>query len=527
MLFDPPFGKTYRWSLAIIILFECLSFAAWLHPALASPAFIAIVGGTLLLAFVRFDLAMLVLLGELFIGSQGGSMLFFGAGSGLYLSLRMGLFLAVAGAWLATAAAASVSGGDPRRAAWVWWVRLRRHGVLWPYLALLVAVGIGVIRGITLGNGPSNVFFDANAYAFYALLPAFVVAFENRTLWRRAAAVLAAAITDAVFKALIVMFLFAHRMAVPAKAVYLWIRDTRVGEITIMVADFFRVFFQSQVFPVWILYALLLLLAYRREWKARAAKGMLVLLVGVMIAMLLSLSRSFWFGTAVAAAALAALLVWGRAEARIWKRLIVLFAGSMIAAALVITALYAFPWPARNGSLSLAMLFGDRFSLDDAAAHSRWALLPKLTAAAMRHPILGSGFGTLVTYTASDPRILATMPNGQYTTYAFEWGYHDIWLKLGVVGLAIYAWFLAAILKPFALAVRSCRDSFRSPDLDDERKEKAILAAGLALGTIAVLATNLFSPYLNHPLGIGIFMLIAVLGIYEFSPPSALPTKSG
>ena len=51
---------------------------------------------------------------------------------------------------------------------------------------------------------------------------------------------------------------------------------------------------------------------------------------------------------------------------------------------------------------------------------------------------MGRGFGATVTYQTRDPRILADNGSGEYTTYAFEWGWLDIWLKLGIFGLAAY-----------------------------------------------------------------------------------------
>ena len=40
---------------------------------------------------------------------------------------------------------------------------------------------------------------------------------------------------------------------------------------------------------------------------------------------------------------------------------------------------------------------------------------------------------------------------------------------------------------------------------------RTLARAGAILAIVALLATHLFSPYLNHPLGIGLLMAVAVL----------------
>src|SRR5690606_26879171 len=115
---------------------------------------------------------------------------------------------------------------------------------------------------------------------------------------------------------------------------------------------------------------------------------------------------------------------------------------------------------------------------------------------AMKRPILGSGYGTTVTYETSDPRLLSTI-GSSYTTYAFEWGYHDIWLKIGVVGASVYAWFLYSLLRPLVQRLRSARADFRELMATDDvsaqqPKIVSIVTAGIFIGVLSVLATNIF-----------------------------------
>jgi O-antigen ligase len=511
---DGSFASTYRFALLLIVMFELLSLVAFFVPWVSSAAFLAILVIVAVLAVVRFDLAVLALLGELFVGSQGGYMLTFGASSGLDLSIRHGLFLIIVAVWFAELLAASFAGGDRRTAAWEWWRRLRSRGLLWPYVALVAAIAFGIFRGILHHNAYSVIFFDVDRSLYYALFPALVVAFAVPRMRTHTAAVLCAAVTAAVAKVLIVLFFFSHRVFSVAKNLYVWIRDTRVGEITIMVADFYRIFFQSQIFILASVFAAALLFAYAASLKDRRARRALAFVCWSMVSMVLSLSRSFWFGGAAAVAALIVLLIWAKAEAKIWKRLVALGIGSVAVAVTIVAVLYWFPFPNKAGSLSIATLLGERaMSLTDAAAASRWDLLPKLTAAAMKYPIFGSGYGTTVTYLTHDPRLLASNETGSYTTYAFEWGYLDLWLKMGAFGIAIYGWFVVMLLAPLVRLMRASRAQYRTADLGsgDQKKLTALIAAGLFIGVIALLATNVFSPYLNHPLGIGILMMVGAL----------------
>jgi O-antigen ligase len=221
-----------------------------------------------------------------------------------------------------------------------------------------------------------------------------------------------------------------------------------------------------------------------------------------LVGMLLGLSRSFWFGGFVGALLMVFLLLWRNNSRELWKRMLLIAPLGLVMAVAVIFITYTFPYPTKTGDMSLASLLSGRaFSITgEAAANSRWALLPELWQAGLRHPILGSGLGTEVTYKTSDPRLLADNPSGEYTTYAFEWGYHDLWVKFGLLGLAIYGWFIIQILKPFFVSLKN-------------RKGNTVIIISLLAGVVAILATNVFSPYLNHPLGIGLLMLTAAIGV--------------
>ena len=127
-------------------------------------------------------------------------------------------------------------------------------------------------------------------------------------------------------------------------------------------------------------------------------------------------------------------------------------------------------------------LLKDRLLEKEEALISRWQLWGPLFNETLRHPILGSGWAQKITYQSADPRTA-----GDYTTYSFEWGYLDIALKIGFLGLLIYLVFLVKLLYT---------------------KQRTIFDLGLILGAIAIAITSFFSPYLNHPLGIGYLIFV-------------------
>lgn len=514
-VFDAPRGpaSVFLTAFLLFVLLELVSFVGYRLPVMNVAAFLTVVALVAAVAAVRPDLAILAVFGELTAGSQGGYLLSLPVG-GLAVSLRMGIFLAFFTVWAAQLAVAGLRGRASRTAALGWWRALRDQRLLYPFLAVLGMVAMGMAVGLARGNSFDNVFFDANAFFFLGLLPPIVAAWRPDTL-ERLLAVVAAGMIVAVVKSLLILYFFSHRLFLVASTVYLWVRDTRVGEITLMGGDYYRIFFQSQVFAVAAGLVALLMLLYVRDWRTRP--GAMVVLTTAGVSLVLSLSRSFWFGLAAAVLTLAIILFWARAKKSVWRRLLLPVLPAAVASLLVILFVYAFPWPARTGSNAFAGILGSRLvEVNDAAAKSRWALLPVLTEAALRHPLVGSGLGTTVTYQTSDPRLLASSLKGTYTTYAFEWGWHDLWLKFGFLGLATYLYFLWVVVKPLLVFIAANRHHLRAPEPGlAAQQKKTVLAVGAVLSVVALLFTNVFSPYLNHPLGLGLLMAVVALGAHQ------------
>lgn len=353
-----------------------------------------------------------------------------------------------------------------------------------PWIALLILAMWGAVRGAWLGN--PFLLEDANAWLFLVLLiPVIGLASRYReSLINHAAQAAIAALVWLPIKVLGLLYIFSHGLNPLSRAMYLWVRRTGVGEVTLVTANLFRIFLQSQVYA---LFAVLFAGASAFA-KNRHAQSMLIWIVfiGSSASLLISLSRSMWIGLFCGAAALIVMAARHAGTSAI--RSAAKIAVGAIAGLLCIAAVVAFPYP-RVEMGSLAALFGSRGSTTDAAAESRWNLLPVLLAKIQQAPILGSGFGATVAYVTKDPRILAANPNGVYVTYAFEWGWLEHWVKFGFLGIPVMAWLVMNLIR-------------RAWKTD----AAWWIRAGFVSSLIGLAALHVFTPYLNHPLGFGFLL---------------------
>ncbi len=511
-------GRFFWITLLAFLLVEILSYVGYRVPLFGNLVYGLVVAGMAVLAWWRLPVAMLVVAAELLVGSQGGALFSISAaGFPVALSLRLGLFAAVWLGFVARMLHCLHAGAAAQERAFGWLATMRRSGIWWPFIALLVCFAAAFVRGFWLGNKPTEILLDANGYAFFLLLPLTAAVVFDPTLRRFLPAVFSASVVAVTMKALLVLYIHSHRMVDLMRPVYSWVRDTRIGEITRMgETDFYRIFFQSQLFAMLAVLGTLLWLAYGLTRRDGGTRRNAVLLTLMMVSVVLGLSRSFWFGGVIAGMLMVGWMVWTRAEWVVWRRMIGYGAASLLAACGLILGAYAFPLPYGTGNISLADLLSDRAtSLDDAAANSRWALLPVLTETGREQALLGSGFGKTVTYQTSDPRILAYNPSGMYTTAAFEWGWLDLWIKLGVPGLLAYVWLLWILARPHWQTVWSLRSRLSFFAIGDAEKRRAVLSFGTLLALVTLASIHVFSPYLGHPLGIGAMALIWALGVRE------------
>jgi O-antigen ligase len=260
-----------------------------------------------------------------------------------------------------------------------------------------------------------------------------------------------------------------------------------------------RVFLQSQVFVIpsfFIALAIFVKKLRDQSWKFTKATYSSAFAASLFLSVILiSLSRSFWLG-AVLGLILASItaICYFKPKIRILPLLAVYGLIIAVISSLMLYASVRFPFPRPISDIS-ASLITDRATEFEAGAASRWALLPVMKEAIAKHPIEGSGLGKTLTYITSDPRVRQHSPDGSYTTHAFEWGWLDVWLKLGLLGVVAMIWLLISI------GLRAWK----------KIKTKPILAFPVLGALISLAALNMFTPYLNHPLGFGYIAILMVL----------------
>lgn len=433
-----------------------MSLLSFVYLQLVPWFFFLTLGSFFILTWWRLEYGLAALFGELFLGVHGYMLSWQG------LSLRIALFLIfmVVALWRLF----------PERTHILEVIREHRRIMMgWSLFVLWI-----IVAGLNgLQNNPSShVLFDINAYFFLGLFPIiFYLTKSDRWPGRLIWNVLLGSLLVLAGHALGTFWLFSRQGFYPSAIfVYRWLRGDRILEVTSLPAGFWRIFGQSYLY---VLLAFFLLVRawlekrifWRSAWLFFAAAGFVLLV---------ALSRSYWVGLAAGGM----VLIYEIWRARFSPRHFLGLLGVLVLAsgtAWSLTWMIAHP-VAGVATERVVKLEGEP------AFDSRKNQLAPLWHSIKKHPLIGSGFGASLSYVSADPR-----HPGLYTTFAFEWGYLDMWLKFGLVGLALFGWWLWSLWRTVD------KKSFGS---------LSVLAA--------LLAIHMFSPYLNHPLGLGYLYLWAV-----------------
>lgn len=441
------FSKFFWVTFALLALADVVSYAATFSALATTSVGIALTFLLFVLTLRRPDFGFFVIVAELAHGSQGH--LFEINVGQVVVPIRMAFFAAFLLAWL-------IKRRKPTElSVGLWWY------------VLATAVLLGVIVGLVRGNSLGSIFYDANAYGYLLLLfPAMDLLRrgDERFRERLLTIVVAAGVATALLT-VVVHVLYALDVSF-LRHVYVWIRDWGLGEVTPPGhAAFNRVFFQSYL---WVLIAFLAVLSrHSHATKHGSAVGLLLATI------FLSFSRSLWLGSVVGIA----VVVLSRARDSLRTLAVAM------PIALVIVALIA---------PQTFLLVGSRAQeiVSEPAAASRWNLLPVLWNAIKNNPVVGYGFGSTLTYTTKDPKLIVEFGTDQYTTSAFEWGYLEQWFKMGLLGLIAVVGLLLSVGRQI------------SKFLDVQTR--IWLLSSLA----SLVVIHIFSPYLNHPLGLGFLIIV-------------------
>lgn len=470
------FGKPFYLTLGLLAAVFALAILVF-QTSFVLPVLVVAMGVIAVTTVWRLEYGIAIMFAELFANSHG-HLLSVPIG-GMAFSSRMAVFVAVMAGWAVLVLFKKVRPNlDSRRS---------------PFLLLGAAVVIGFLIG-AVESGFGDAFKDGNAY-LYALYLLPILSLEWTAIRQRLLLqVLAASAAWVLLLTLGTLYIFSHIPAWVLPGVYEFLRDTRTAEITLigeLSRGLYRVFIQAQLSV--LAFALLVCpLLFRKQLTKKVWVFSVSVLALAASVVLVSLSRSFWVGLIAGGGLLVGLSIW---QFRARGKQISVAIGSKVLAGVIgvvlVGSVALFPFPQQSGTLDdLGGLFASR-SGGDVAISSRWQLLGPLMDEIEERPVFGQGFGKKVAFITDDPRIRAESPDGTYLTYALEWGWLDVWLKIGMLGIAAFIWILVAAIKGLWPLMKG---------------EQAWLGIGLISTLVMLYATHIFSPYLNHPLGIGLIL---------------------
>lgn len=466
-------NKKTSFILGLLFLIEALSFGAYFLEPLKLIAFFLITIIATIVTFKNLENGLLILFAELIIGSKGH---LFDIG---LVSIRMALFSIIILVYLS-----KFFNKEKRKLI----INQLKDFYLTKSLFTLAFFVVLALVVATTSNTFSNILADFNAWLFFLLFFPVLYVFGN---WNEVQKKSLSNLVIASFlwlslKTLIILYLFTHNLGI-VPDLYLWLRKTGVAEITNTLGSWPRIFLQSHI------YAPIALVIVSMAHRFNKYASWLIATLAWSLS-LISMSRSFWLAVIITLiiGLFLQLLFFG------WSKLvskIILISGSFLAALILIISISLFPIPTPGNFSSASFINRVNFNNGEAAVTSRWSLLPVLWQEIKISPFIGFGFGKTITYQSSDPRVLQNNPSGEYTTYAFEWGYLALWLKLGIVGLLAYLFLVFKILQK----------GFKN------LKDNNDLNFVISLGLVVILVVNFFTPYLDHPLGIAYLLLIGVI----------------
>ena len=185
---SPYFFRTFLF----VIFAELMSLFGFLYPQFQTIAFFVVATLALAVTLKRLEWGILILFAELVIGSKG--YLFSFSIGGTEVSIRIALWIIVLAVW-----GAKYRQWSPR----VWtWMRA------WPVrmlILLMIAVGVGALRGWMHGNSFNTLFLDLNAWFFFALAGPVLTVYSERDAWERLFHVLLASAAVGAGKVLLLL----------------------------------------------------------------------------------------------------------------------------------------------------------------------------------------------------------------------------------------------------------------------------------------------------------------------------------
>jgi len=373
---------------------------------------------------------------------------------------------------------------------------LWKTSYFWWIVILILVVGWGVLRGYLNGNAFEDIFLDLNAYLFLGLGFVFFEVIKSWAQIKRVLEILMAAVFILATKGLAYYLIFASDPDFFRLDMYRWERITEKGQLAHLGNNLYRILFLSDIYPLMaiFIFGIILLFVYLKKFgmPKPAKKVLWGLVAAASFLMVISFFRSF-FAAGLATLILGVGLLIYKLKFG-WKKVGVAVLMLLLIMAMEVGLVVGISKALEAWVVDHQMMVQkDILSEEDPGVYGRMALIGPLSEEFKGSPILGQGLGRRIEvnlYPGDDPR------NG--STFAFEWGYFDMLVKFGSIGLIVILLFLLKVVwQGYRLVINK------------EDRQRQAISLGLWLGLIALILTHMVSPYINHPLGLGYLLFVA------------------
>ncbi len=370
---------------------------------------------------------------------------------------------------------------------------------------------VSIALGIKNGNNFGFIAADVTTFMSLALFPGFLAVMCNKRAVERAVNIIfyASGVLSVVVIVLHIIMAFSEKNIIVA--INNFLNAYSLGGFANLSTGIHRIYLRSEIFlQVAIIYGIWLLF----KTKDKFLKWLISFLEGCLFcAVILSYTRGFWFGLAVAAVIL---LIVSIKYFKQYLKVTACMLCAFIAFSFLSSALYGGPFVAAevvnrfnpnlivisgtgNNAADIEDDLGNTDSAvsdeDAAAANVRQETLIALKEEIAKKSLLGHGLGKNLDSVRDDGRT--------------EYMYLDIILKMGTLGILL---FITVFFGFIGVQISSYLKKRKKGVLNWE--SATVRNLFLTTGYLSVAVTSFFNPFLNNPMGIMLLLLTAT-AVYQ------------
>jgi len=462
-----------RFLVYIYFVFQFLSLLGRSYPGLQEIVFSIIIFLAVISSLRKIEYGFLFLLFEFLAGHEGHCFSFNG------VSLRLSLFLSIMFVWFLKKFFIPRFSLKKLRNL----ITFRKSPLSFAILSFLFVVIFSFCRG-WFANSNFLALRDFLNYSYFFLIFPLSEIIEKRFFREKSKQICQAGIIGISFLTIIILALFATGLVSVHGQFYWWWRQTVFGKATSAGNNFFRIVSSVHLLILPFFLILLSFIAHRSTRK----KSVIFLAILASLTLLINFSRAYFLG-------LFAGLIF-LAQGLKFKKWIIFF----LLVIIFLVAEFGILNLLINQNPNMIYLRERMKSItspdSELSASVRLNILPRLLEKIKEKPIFGYGLGSTISY-------LNPLSQKEDITFHIDWGYLEIWLELGLLGLILYLFILSIVFY-------QGRQLFKKAQGNIGRQR---LLIGLGAGLLSLVIATITGPYLFHALGI--FYLISVIVIFN------------